>query len=178
MVNSKIDDSALRKCLVVTFISIVIFTAINTATSSELKGLHPKSKLLAYCSNVLAYAGNYYLIQNEEGLVRILLLQHARTYGALLFINNTGDNDPRRAIGLAKSIGSQVKNILDSDQAALPQIVDDCTTKTKNIVNEPSPNSPTTALEPSLSRTFVLLPTPFVSNLRNNSFAFSLPPGA
>ena len=130
----------IAKQLIIGSISIAFIISAFSANSINPKDLHPHSKTLAYCANSLAYAGNYYLINDDLGLVRFLIFHHARTYAALLYINIAGTTDPKKAIELGKKMGAQIRQQLDSNQEALPQIIDECLAKTRKIVNESNLN--------------------------------------
>ena len=107
--------------------------AISKGSTSVNSEVLQAQQRLAYCSNVLAYAMNYYLLLNEIGTAKALTLQHAWTYGALLYINV---NDYDKAIKLGKSVGSQVKVELDRDQSLVPSLVDTCIVDRKKYVDK------------------------------------------
>jgi hypothetical protein len=91
---------------------------------------------MAYCSNVLGYAANYYLLLKNEEAARVILLHHAKAYAALIYVNFNSAVDAQQAIALEKSVAHQVINELDQDLSVISELSDKCVSDTNRFIDE------------------------------------------
>lgn len=89
--------------------------------------LDEQSQKVADCADVTMYAINWYLMANNEGAAKLMVLQTARAQMALLFKfydNGTVSGDKVTAFSAKRQTN---KAMLDADQANLPAYINRCT---------------------------------------------------
>jgi hypothetical protein len=75
-------------------VMIIAIIAIPLASSAEPQ-LNYDSKYLAKCMNVFSYAANTFLIQDNEGAAKVMVLQNSRATALLFSMHYVDGRIPR-----------------------------------------------------------------------------------
>lgn len=113
-------------------VSLLLLFSSSTVALTEL-GLHPASKELAHCANVLMYAAMWTAVTTQDSnTAKYYLRYQAQTYGALLFSNREADLD--EAISYAAGMTKGVTQFFHENLEQLPRMAEECIVDTKKFV--------------------------------------------
>lgn len=96
------------------------------SSASAHSRLNENSQRLAYCENVMYYAGNLFLLQNNEGAAKVIFMNAARASASLLFFNQIDGTVKGETMAEIRSWGPKVRQELDADRSRVLRIVDGC----------------------------------------------------
>jgi hypothetical protein len=113
---------------------LFVVCALNSTYIFAGDSVDSASKNMAYCGHVHAYAVNYFLIQNNIGAARSMILQQARSQTALFALNYVDGTIPGDKIREFKSIGRQSKKILDDNPGQILATIDSCVSAVNDTI--------------------------------------------
>lgn len=100
--------------------------------------LDSTSKNLAFCSGVFAYAANWFLLQNNEGAAKVMLIQGSRATVGLLSMHYDNGRVPADRGAAFKAEGSRAKPYLDANPSKQSETIDACVAVTNAVVTQQS----------------------------------------
>ena len=111
---------------------ILVCASAFVSSSACASQLDEGSTKLAYCTDVLAYGINWALLNNNEGMAKVLIMHYARGNAALFTKHYHNGRVPGKIISQFKSIGRNAKPYLDANPDKLLTTIDACV----DIVNQ------------------------------------------
>lgn len=117
-------------------VSLLFILSSDALAQSQLD---PDSKNLAACISVFAYGANWFLVQDNEGAAKMMIMQQSRTTALLFSIYYEDEKVPGEKLAAFKKEGRGVKPYLDNNPDEILETIDSCTLQ----VNEISLRTPT-----------------------------------
>jgi hypothetical protein len=114
----------------------VLLSLTQPATADFV--IDDESKRLAFCGHTFAYAANAFLLQNNEGAAKVMLLQQARAQTSLFSLHYLSGKIAGDRVAAFKTEGRKAKPFFDAYPSRLTEEVDDCVTFTNIIASQQS----------------------------------------
>lgn len=90
-----------------------------------------EEKELAYCSDVLAYGVNWFMLNNNQGAANLLVFHYARATAALLASHYENEKIAGEYLSQFDAVGRQAKPYLDANQDQVIPLIDSCVATSK-----------------------------------------------
>ena len=122
--------------ILIRFVALLILTGFPWTAHAEYV-LDAKTAKLVDCGDVMAYAGNYALMTNNEGQARVFFFQEARALAALFAKNYENGVISGERTALWKARRPATMRHLDANQATLSNTINGCYPIIQQAVDEP-----------------------------------------
>lgn len=96
----------------------------RTAVSEEI--LDPESREVAFCAGVLEYAINWWLLQNNEGAARVMVMQSSRANVAIFSRYYADGQVHARYVSAFTQQARRAKSYLDANPDKVTPTIDNC----------------------------------------------------
>lgn len=131
------ETSGRLRLLLLLHFSLLIASLLQPAASAA-PPLDDESKQLAFCGGVLAYAANWFLLQDNEGAAKSMLFQHARAKVALISKHYENGRISGERVAAFDREEQIAKPFLDQNPGKLGEVVDVCVAVTSRAVGRES----------------------------------------
>jgi hypothetical protein len=94
--------------------------------SASAEVLDQPSRELAFCSDVLAYGVNWFMLNDNQGAAKIITTHYARAVAALFTMHYENGKVPGAKMAQFKAVGAQAKPYLDANPGRVAATMDAC----------------------------------------------------
>lgn len=88
--------------------------------------LSPEAEELAYCTNVLAYGINWFMLNDNEGAAKLMIVHYVRATTAFWMMHYSDGKLPGRYLREFEAVGEQARSHLDENPGRLTAVLDAC----------------------------------------------------